>query len=81
MTGSCPDWSPIETAPKDGTHILALGSGSFGWVAGKWRRQQTVVHWWPTTGEEGFYTSVNECAPEHPFAATHWMPIPEEPNA
>jgi hypothetical protein len=65
----------IDTAPKDGTHILA------------WRRPigirvtdnthpPTVVHWFDDPDEPGFYTSVNELAPEHPFNPTHWMPLP-----
>jgi hypothetical protein len=70
-------WRPISSAPRDGTHILACQANtSFGWFDGaKAPEVQTVVHWWGNPGEEGFYTSVNELAPEHPFAATHWKPL------
>lgn len=70
-------WRSILTAPKDGTHILACNAArSFGWADGKpLPPQQTVVHWWANPGEEGFYTSVNELAPERPFAATHWKQL------
>lgn len=39
----------------------------------------TVCHYWIGTGEEGFYTSVNEREPEWAFQATHWRPLPEPP--
>jgi hypothetical protein len=63
-------WQPIETAPKDGTHILA------------WRNNNppTVVHWFDDPEAPGFYTSVNEIAPNYPFNPTHWMPLPEPPK-
>ena len=77
--GAMPAPAPIETAPKDGTHILA------------WRvpigirftnntNPPTVVHWFDDPEEPGFYTSVNERSPEHPFNPTHWMPLPEPPK-
>jgi hypothetical protein len=72
-SGGSMSWQPIETAPKDGTHFLACQAGQyFGY------RQPvlaTVVHWF----DDGFYTSVNELAPERPFPATHWQPLPDPP--
>lgn len=70
-------WRPIESAPRDGTHIRALQEGTtFGWWDGRQAPEiQTVVHWWGNPGEEGFYTSVNELEPQQPFQATHWRPL------
>lgn len=66
---------PIETAPKDGTHILAWRT-PIGIRTTNNTHPPTVVHWFDDPDEPGFYTSVNERAPEHPFEATHWMPLP-----
>ena len=68
-------WKPIETAPKDGTHILAYRV-PIGIRFTSMTNPPTVVHWF----DDGFYTSVNEIAPERPFDATHWMPLPEPPK-
>lgn len=76
-------WEPIETAPRDGQHVLACIAGtSFGWWDGKAAPPfQTVVHWWGNPGEEGFYTSINELEPQQPFQATHWKPLDAPPAA
>jgi len=75
-------WRPIKSAPKDGSHILAIAMKppGFGYFDGEWVPAQTVIHWWGNPGEEGFYTSVNEIAPERPFPATHWAPLPKAPE-
>ena len=76
-------WQPIETAPKDGQHILAAifndGVG-FGYYQGKTVPMQAVVHYWDAPGDEGFYTSVNEVEPQSTFKATHWRPLPQPPE-
>lgn len=60
------EWHPIETAPKDGTYILAV-----------WARNKTtcLAFWdekeWNRVGSGGIF----------PIEATHWMPLPEPPNA
>jgi len=70
-------WYDISSAPKNGEHILACdASQSFGWVNGRSLPPvQTVVHWYEFGDESGFYTSINELAPERPFPATHWKPL------
>jgi len=69
------EWKPIETAPKDGSHILAYRLPA-GIRFTNNTNPPTVVHWF----DDGFYTSVNELAPERPFAPTHWMALPAPPT-
>ncbi len=67
-------WQSIESAPRDGTHILACGGPQ-----DRWRFPPTVVHYFRDPEEPGWYTSVNELAPEHPYNAAFWMPLPPPP--
>lgn len=53
--------------PEDGTHFLAINRYAPNHF-GPGVPQQAVVHF----HKDGFYTSVNETEPEHPFAFTHW---------
>lgn len=71
-------WQPIETAPKDGTHILAYRM-PVGIRFTNNTNPPTVVHWFDDANDPGFYTSVNAVAPEYPFNPTHWMPLPDAP--
>ena len=82
-------WMPIETAPKDGTRILVGGkspNGNRGYDAvgqAYWRREIKYAEDSPRCDEpEGFYwasdnTRSGQCA----WYVTHWMPLPEAPNA
>lgn len=70
---------PIETAPKDGSHILAWRI-PIGIRVTNNTHPPTVVHWFDDPDEPGFYTSVNELAPQHPFNPTHWTHLPEGPR-
>lgn len=79
-------WRPIETAPRDGTHILAYDpEGLHGPVL-------AVVYWYVHRGEtfkeaeiEGLYRKEIyehdwwEGAGYTPFRATHWQPLPTPP--
>jgi hypothetical protein len=78
-TGKVDDYQTIETAPKDGTHILAYRK-SVGIRTTNLTNPPTVVHWFDDPNQPGFYTSVNELAPERPFNPTHWMPLPAAPK-
>lgn len=63
-----PTWQPIETAPKDGTNVLAVGESGLADVL-RWSddwSSKRVFCW--TDGE---YT----------FKPTHWMPLPAPPGA
>ena len=79
--GPCaPHWETMESAPTDGTHILAC-KGPYNSAVTFAQDPPTVVHYFNDPKEPGFYTSVNVLAPEHPFPATHWMPLPKPPRA
>lgn len=77
------DWQPIETAPKDGTWLLAIVEG--------WRRPENkpfipaVVMWaWcPKTDKECWVAPDNDWGTETELAAlfTHWRPLPAPPAA
>ena len=61
------DWQPIETAPKDGTKILA------------WEFDDYTIAWWgvSTGGWYGWMFSDDwiRCYP------THWQPLPAPPES
>ena len=69
-------WQPIETAPKDGTRILAYGKHGLDVDEQKWA---TVV--WQDYSK-GFVCDPNEATEYDPEVSniTHWMPLPEKPN-
>jgi hypothetical protein len=73
-------WQPIGSAPKDGTHILACRLLP-GIRVTNLTHPPTVVHWFDDPDEPGFYTSVNETAPEHPYNPTHWRHLPPLPSS
>jgi hypothetical protein len=68
-------WQPIETAPKDGTHFLAVGpDGEIGIVSrhdhgGEKRNPKHHYECWVTD-----FNSAKGLPP------THWMPLPEAPK-
>lgn len=75
-------WQPIQTAPKDGTHIRAANFDpdhtGFGVYDGNRVNWEGVVHWWAHPGEEGFYLS-SGAGDGGPIEATHWAPLTPEP--
>lgn len=59
------EWQPIETAPKDGTQILApLTLGGI----------MAVVSWWDGMWREGTNGLGLKNEP------SHWMPLPDAPK-
>lgn len=67
------EWQPIETAPKDGTHVLIYVPGSRrlvceAWWAMPYEAAPAAQCWWQTADYR--------VLPEH---AAHWMPLPEPP--
>lgn len=73
-------WQPIETAPRDGTPILAWSEMYGGKVVmANWRMDSYAVRpkpYWSFNDERTYGTRmVRMCQP------THWMPLPEGPEA
>lgn len=75
-------WQPIETAPKDGSHILVIrvrnDVAGYGYWGDEWVYASTVAHYlggefWPSWGHANMLTQAT--------LATHWMPLPPAPNA
>jgi len=64
-------WRPIETAPKDGTMILASGTQKADFGAPEGPFLDTV--WW----EHGLWQDGSLA--QRP-SLTHWMPLPEAPK-
>lgn len=60
-----PEWSPIETAPKDESPILAYSKEGVRAVVVSWGR---MCERWCIEGGDGFTNP------------THWMPLPEPPR-
>lgn len=65
------DWKPIETAPEDGTRVLATWSST--WAQGSPHVEVCEC------GEAGeWFYSYDGDAPGLP--PTHWMPLPKPPQ-
>lgn len=74
-------WRLAESAPKDGTHILAC-RGPYNEHWGFDQSPPAVVHYWSNPGEEGFYLShglVDGSYNDAPFEFTHWRKLAEPP--
>lgn len=81
------EWKPIETAPKDGTSILAMTNdqpGCPGGVADKcWCGNAAVAEWWADEGGgDGRWICYMNMVqdPALHFEPTHWQPMPEPPK-
>lgn len=62
------EWQPIQTAPKDGTEILAGQAGT---------RKVGVIVW---NIEIERWSAPAEHWDEPSWLPTHWMPLPEPPK-
>lgn len=72
-------WEPIETAPKDGTWILAV-KGRYVPAVAKWDPERGSFEFTEPDGfaeEEHYRAYVEQTDPWEP---THWMPLPEPPK-
>lgn len=71
-------WRPIETAPKDGTFVLACHVGPWAETYEQWRAPMTVA--W-----RGFHPNAPgkkqwRNSDGKPVGPTHWMPLPAPPT-
>ncbi len=60
------EWQPIESAPRDGTLILAVEKGG-----------PILIEWESGGRNEGFWRDQDHYVHTE---ATHWMPLPEPPK-
>lgn len=63
------NWHPINSAPKDGTPVLAFMPTYY-----QGRGGQHVVVWMNFTDRPGWYSHVSGI-----HEPTHWMPLPPPP--
>jgi hypothetical protein len=72
-------WQPIETAPKDGTRILARIA--WRWSDGKPSEQFDVIAWDERAGFWFFPTPPNYVQGLDSYSTlTHWRPLPPPPT-
>lgn len=66
------EWQPIETAPKDGTHILLYSDQDV--LEGYWcdGRKRFI--------ETGYCFVGCGCCADSLTPPTHWMPLPPPPS-
>ena len=96
MRGEPVGWQPIESAPRDGTAILAYGTMPGenarvnGWVCvreTKWRcypkGSPGYARWESGDGPLGLGWDWYESVHNwaHTWSPTHWMPLPTPPNS
>lgn len=75
-TSSAQQWQPIETAPKDGSSIMMLVSGSPSpYCVGSWDSDDEK--WWPNTYH--LRTEYEQIRIDWDFEPTHWMPLQDQP--
>lgn len=78
-------WQSIETAPRDGTHILVCFDQPFDLNWSFAQRPPTVAHWFgpadaPGLRSGGWYLSVSEMD-QGRINPSHWQPLPAAPGA
>jgi len=79
-------WQPIETAPKDGSHILLFWPKTNEYPTGdgyrvegaRWYSKEECVG--PTRYWEPSFVSISQTA-HHFCGMTHWMPCPKPPTS
>lgn len=71
-----PQWQPIESAPTDGTNILAIVAGNHPMSGQPFIPE--VVKW----TEDGWWNCMWGCASDNRggYEPTHWMPLPPAPS-
>lgn len=74
-------WQPIETAPKDGTHLLLWYPDYHRkvWV-GHYYSTETFEHGKLKRKSEGWHNGADVMSMMRECKPTHWMPLPPAPN-
>jgi hypothetical protein len=72
------EWQPIETAPRDGTWILASCVGQLIPMVAAFDDDDDSMCWF--SFNLVYERAVRHGEPERKFKPTHWMPLPEPPR-
>jgi hypothetical protein len=72
------EWQPIETAPKDGTEIVAVGRLK---SDERYQIRRACITRWSNGGPPVYAEGWSFVAPgiSDLFVPTHWMPLPGAP--
>ena len=78
------NWQPIETAPKDGTEIIAMYKhietqivhNAFYMTSNDFEEKESeYIGWWSYDKSEVSRVMLNDW-----MTPTHWMPLPDAPE-
>ena len=72
-------WQPIETAPRDGTHIL-IAFGEDAVAQGVYTRDDSDPHPWKFIDQQQKGVPIFNGARDDNYGPTHWMPLPPAPT-
>ena len=73
-------WQPIETAPRDGTRILASNGSKIPFVT-SWDETEEIWFTFNLCFEKTTGIELISGKPAYrPWNPTHWMPLPEPPR-
>jgi hypothetical protein len=75
------EWQPIETAPKEGALIDLWVVASRQWRPHGEASRVTDCRWLDGRWIEYTYDGDDVPVENEHYTATHWMPLPEPPNA
>lgn len=75
-------WRPIETAPKDGTHILVFPALLGVPLIASWEKPTPplMMPRAPAVRHDGFWRAALTAKPT-PYKPTHWLPLPPAPDS
>lgn len=73
------NWQPIETAPRDGTPILACGDADLSDPSFIGEDVPCVVRWHNTYGGDRYYWELFHYD-AFQYNPSHWLPLPEPPQ-
>jgi hypothetical protein len=87
--GAASGWQPIETAPRDSTHVLlfrpsrddpARQTVMEGWWSIPYEAAPREKGWWQTMGGVMLSADVHLTSDGLALGATHWAPLPPPPH-